>query len=501
MYALIATSLALLAPVGSPVDDLARVGDRAVFSTDSGALWTTDGTRDGTARLRDGLHPHELSSAGDSAYFTGADHALHRTDGVSTHVVRTGIEHSSFAGLAPIGPAYVFLARPVGETESNTLWRTDGTAAGTRSLGIFTWAWMPEVAAAGETTLLVKTRYFLYRTDGTTIAEEGATRDAAAIPGGFLTRGTGSDGRAELFRLDASGTNPQPVAPIDAPRWFARLANRVLFQGDTSSSEPRWYSTDLTGGDIQPLPALQASAPPQVAAGHAYLIRYEDGQAVLSRTDGTDAGTVVLGRFDAAPTGFTAFAGRVWFAAGKLWSTDGTAAGTRVEADVAAGPELVATDDFLLFSANGEPWVARTPTTAEPTPTPTPVPTASPVPTATPAASAAPTPAPQPAGEPRPFTAPRRASMTVAVKRLRTLRGVARWRVSGSVRDTGCSGRVRVEVMRVKTLTTRLRSCRYSVVVRTRKPVRKVAVRTVPTATVAAARATASPAARRSTTP
>jgi hypothetical protein len=89
------------------------------------------------------------------------------------------------------------------------------------------------------------------------------------------------------------------------------------------------------------------------------------------------------------------------------------------------------------------------------------------------------------------LTAPRRASVTVAVKRLRPLRGVARWRVSGTVRDTGCSGRVRVDATRVKTITTRLRSCRYSVVVRTRKPVRTVTVRTVPTATVAAARSPA----------
>lgn len=503
--------IAPLAPAGAAVKDAARAGERIVFATTDGALWSTDGRA--VAKLREGLDPHELSSAGETAYFTGADDTLHRTDGTAVEPIKTGIVHTSFAGLAPIGPAYVFLARPVGDTESNTLWRTDGSTAGTRSLGIYTWAWLPEVAAVGETTLLVKTRYFLYRTDGTTAVEEGATRDAATIPGGFLTRGPGPDGRQELFRLDASGTNPQPVAPIEAPRWFARLTGRVIFQGDTSSSEPRWYSTDLTGTDVRTLPTLQATTPPHVAAGAAYLIHYENGEAVLSRTDGTDV--VVLGRFATAPSGFTAFEGRVWFAAGELWSTDGTAAGTRVEAP-AAGPELVATDDVLLFTANGRPWVVRDETVPTPTPTPTPTVTATATPTptatatatptatatATPTATAAPTatpvptpvPLPAPARPPAPGTHPRapssqpKPSVTAAVKRLRSVRGATRWRVTGRLQATGCTGRVRVELARVKTVTAPVRRCRYSAVVSSRRTVRWVVVRTVPTARLDAVR-------------
>ena len=59
--------------------------------------------------------------------------------------------------------------------------------------------------------------------------------------------------------------------------------------------------------------------------------------------------------------------------------------------------------------------------------------------------------------------------MGVQAERLRTIDGVARWRVTGSVRDTGCSGRVRVELRRVKTVTTRLERCRFSVVLRSRQ--------------------------------
>lgn len=78
--------------------------------------------------------------------------------------------------------------------------------------------------------------------------------------------------------------------------------------------------------------------------------------------------------------------------------------------------------------------------------------------------------------------------MTVQVKRLRSLRAAKRWRVTGRLHDTGCAGRVRVELDRVKTVTAHVRRCRFSVVVGSRRRVRWVAVRTVPTQSVAAAR-------------
>ncbi|HEY6561820.1 MAG TPA: hypothetical protein VI072_31335, partial [Polyangiaceae bacterium] len=73
-------------------------------------------------------------------------------------------------------------------------------------------------------------------------------------------------------------------------------------------------------------------------------------------------------------------------------------------------------------------------------------------------------------------------------ERLRTIDGVARWRVTGHVRNTGCTGRVRVELRGVKTITTRLERCRFNVVVRSRRSSSRIVVRTVPTTTLAPAR-------------
>ena len=191
------------------------------------------------------------------------------------------------------------------------------------------------------------------------------------------------------------------------------------------------------------------------------------------------------------------FAGTIWFAATdlehgrELWRTDGTAAGTRLAADILPGPlssdplDIVATDDFLFFTAfdldhGAEPWRVRraTPVAGEQEPGPPPV-TIAPIPY-------------EPAA-PSPAIAPR-ASISVKVTRLRTLRGRTRWRVSGRVVGTGCTGRVRIELgrgdRRLRAVTARLLRCRFDarLATTTRKPGRWIAVRTVPTATLAAAR-------------
>ena len=209
-----------------------------------------------------------------------------------------------------------------------------------------------------------------------------------------------------------------------------------------------------------------------------------------------------------APTirrSFTEFAGTIWFAATdaehgrELWRTDGTPAGTRLAADILPGPfssdplDLVATDDFLFFTAfdlehGAEPWRVRRATPAPPNDergdrTAAGDDRAPPV-RARVHASPAITPRPSP-----------RASISVKVKRLRTLRGRTRWHVSGSVLGTGCTGRVRIELgrgdRRLKAVTARLQQLPLRarcVATTSRKPGRWIAVRTVPTSTLAEAR-------------
>ena len=86
------------------------------------------------------------------------------------------------------------------------------------------------------------------------------------------------------------------------------------------------------------------------------------------------------------------------------------------------------------------------------------------------------------------------AVVSVKVKRLRTVGGRTRWRISGRVAGSGCSGRVRIDVhrgqRRLKSVTTSLTRCRYEAVVSTttRGAGRSISVRTVATKSLVAGR-------------
>ena len=122
-----------------------------------------------------------------------------------------------------------------------------------------------------------------------------------------------------------------------------------------------------------------ANRPPVTVDGVTYVVTESGYDALLYRTDGTEAGTVLLHRFPYGygdpPELFTAFNGTTWFTADEPehgrepWRTDGTPR-QRLARDIRPGRpssdplDLVATDDFLFFTAfddvNGaEPWRIR----------------------------------------------------------------------------------------------------------------------------------------------
>ena len=510
-------------PFGSSPFHAARVGDRVVFTTaEYGGLWVTDGTAAGTAPVRERLGTNQIASDGTTAYFGAADGSLYRTDGTSagTRALAGGLEPGSFVGLGRVGGAYVFGARPKGHAwPSNELWRTDGTTAGTRPIGgDAQFGLYARAAAANERTLLVTSPSSLIRTDGNT-AHNVFTHvpyEAVAVPDGFLSSGYTNDTGYELFRLDADGANPQlaadlyPGAGDSDLRALTRAGDRVILLAETPGTPLRWFTSDLRGTAIEPLTALEGF--PLVAAesvgAYAYVSTAANDHALLYRTDGTNAGTVLLHRFrwgdDDPPDAFTEFAGTIWFSATdaehgrELWRTDGTPAGTRLAADILPGPfssdplDLVATDDFLFFTAfnvefGAEPWRVRRTAPAPEEPTPPQEQDSDPPPV-----TIAPLPY-EPVAIPPVATTPR-AGVAVKVKRLRALRGRTRWRVSGSVLGTGCTGRVRIELgrgdRRLRAVTAPLRRCRFSAIVATtsRKSGRWITVRTVPTSTLAGAR-------------
>ncbi|WP_211340238.1 ELWxxDGT repeat protein [Solirubrobacter pauli] len=520
-------------PKGSEPYGAARVGARVLFPTaERGELWVTDGTAAGTTTVRAldstgaPLDPVWMDSDGTTAYFLGGnDRLLYQSDGTAAGTRPIAGPFNGFLGLGRVGAAFVF-------GTDGELWRTDGTAAGTYSLGE-TYAGEP-VAVNGDRSMLVTSGYWdSIWTDGTRTARLPTGRSIAgvAVPGGFLAGmelGSPDDSTlgTELYRLDETATRAELLADLEpgktgsVPRGMTRAGDRVVFVAGTSAFGTRWYSTDLSGGGLQPLPIGGAVSWPYAweTGRYTYITAWSsdpDRQGMtLYRTDGTPAGTVALRFFpfddnEHAPLDFTAFGDTVWFSAWdpehgrELWKTDGTPAGTRMAADILPGPDssdpadLLPADDFLYFSAfnlehGAEPWrVWRPRPSAEAPGEPAPPVTIEPLPVPLPLPPAA----DQPAA--RRDTLPlkvERATVSVTVKRLRGAGARKRWRVSGRVAESGCSGRLRIDVnrgqRRVKSTTARLRRCRFDAIVTTtaRGPRLTLTIRTVPTSTLVAAR-------------
>jgi len=129
------------------------VGGHALFATPY-SMWSTDGTAAGTVRLTDGrgtggwfthtivgpLHP-----GGDVMFWTTGQTSptrLWHTDGTPAGTAEITLDvHPSQRGVVVGGYLYFGVQRFVddgdgnGEHAANFLWRSDGTAAGTRELG------------------------------------------------------------------------------------------------------------------------------------------------------------------------------------------------------------------------------------------------------------------------------------------------------------------------------------------------------------------------------
>jgi ELWxxDGT repeat protein len=259
-------------------------------------LYQSDGTDSGTVFLADFSEiPDPIIEMGGNAYFVAMDvygpsghgRELWRTDGTAegTRIVRDicpGPCDSSPAGLTVIGSSLYFVA--VNSSLGRDVWKSDGTEAGTTLLKQFN--------------------------AGLTGSPYGFTFAAGQV---FFAADDGVHGE-ELWRTDgtASGT---------------RLVKDLKPGSDSSGS-----------GNFIPL-------------GSWLVFSADDGVhgQELWRTDGTDAGTtlvadIVPGATGSAPQMLMPYAGAIFFSADdsvhgrELWRTDGTPAGTQLVADLLPGP-------------------------------------------------------------------------------------------------------------------------------------------------------------------
>ncbi len=376
--------------------------------TESDRLWRTDGTQDGTFPLSTALG----SRPGDPAVVNGKllttlcllstqDCGLYLLDGSAAGTVRLG-GIPAFDLTAAQGNVYFFAV-----TQSFNLWRTDGTPGGTRAVRHLRNGWTRLLSASGPRlfymtgdesgelwtsdgtsrgTQLVRTflesrHEFIPRvTDFLKATGNGTVTFAAARGPNFAADLWRSDGtpRGTVRLTSFQGTSGVKNLRADQ---IAVLGRSTLFVSDDGVSGSRLWSSRGSLATTAPLVGCPGDCPellagtPLVPLGNRVLFAARDGAgSELWTSDGTAAGTRLLanpcpGGCDAGPAGFTALAGKIWFRVtfggiDHLARTDGTAAGTAVLASIPAAGRLdLATDGRRVFFAGtdsldgAQPWV------------------------------------------------------------------------------------------------------------------------------------------------
>jgi ELWxxDGT repeat protein len=335
-----------------------KIGNLIYFqmvpALNSQETWRTDGTPEGT--FKTSLPVGRLGmAAGDDqvAYFSNDRGALCRYEAAldRTSVLVSGKGFSSSNILSPSH----FLFGASDSTVGVEPWVSDGSGSGTQLLK--------------------------------NVARESGP---SSSPTNFVSFGgllafiaDGDSGGTQIWVSDGTESGTRVVSSVDT--WQQRdqilvTLNGALYWIDDITGLKRLGSPD---GVVETLADLErTSQKTAIMGGRLYFAAADNGQIgnELWSTDGTKAGTINVadiatvgesgGNRDSYPGEITASGNRIFFRAtgsaaaqtngSELWVTDGTAAGTRLVADIVPGPkssvpfDLVAFTGGVFFSAEDE---------------------------------------------------------------------------------------------------------------------------------------------------
>jgi ELWxxDGT repeat protein len=300
-------------------------------------LWRTDGTLQGTARVKSIATPvmQFFGTLNGRAFFRveGDRNPLWQTNGKTASPIPTfGTGTIPFNATTILGNN---LLVPLQRSDGAELWTTNGTTSKRLKQWSYNsgFAWTPQFpTTVGNQTFFsmvnAKQQWRLGRTDGTT------------------------QGTIELPQVNPAA---QAVTPAN---------NRVYFEGETPEKGFEWWTSDgtVTGTKLLKdiLPGPDSSAPRMLAGlGDRFfaLANSPDGYE-LWVTQGTTETTKKVKRIgDISGMGdrtFFVHQNKLFFAASNaFWVTDGTMAGTHKLADLEQVQNFAVLKDKLYFAATG----------------------------------------------------------------------------------------------------------------------------------------------------
>jgi ELWxxDGT repeat protein len=319
-----ATDIGYFQPFDSSVLEVEKLGDRLVFPATDGIhstrIWTVAATPETAAPLTGcpGGCPEfaygPLVRVGGRVVFQGedADHGREpwSTDGSGTVRLRDvcpGTCSSNPALKALLGAVY-FVASEGSDSETS-LWRTDGTPAGTKRVA------GPDPAVGGESLAAL----------GPRLVFAARSRDYGWEP--WIGDGTPAGTRVI--------TDLRSEAPFGQPGGLTELGGRVFFQAESGFCRRLWRSAGVPG-DLVPLTGCANHVEGMTVSGGLLYFWYDENfDDRVWATDGTPEGTRPTSpglNTSRGPYPLVPFQGRVYTLIdpglndAELWRMDGNGA-------------------------------------------------------------------------------------------------------------------------------------------------------------------------------
>lgn len=357
-------------PAGSFPTGFTPFGDYIYFGLQSqlGGLWRTDGTADGTQRIKDiQLAPSTLQQVGDLLYFGARDDAtgtLWQSDGTADGTVEIAKGFLVRSPFVTLGDAFYFAASDT--LHGTELWRSDGTSAGTSlvidGLPGNSGAYPQQLMVVGNRLYYIGndpsgTYAKLWQSDGTaagtTVVPNAPDeiRQLIAFHNALYIVTTDSFGGYQLWRYAGEADGPTVVRTIAVDGFAERPQNFVEWQeqlyftsGHESQGTVLWRTDGTTDGtlivkDIDPDSSTEDILNLTVVGDQLlFMMRDQNRLSTLWRSDGSAAGTELIKEIPVAeyitPGHFLTLNNALYFTVptnngqSVLWQSDGTNAGT-----------------------------------------------------------------------------------------------------------------------------------------------------------------------------